>query len=164
VDELSVLTGAAYLAKANAPSALTRRTTPFVKNSVRGLSRVKASFGIGTGGCALTLRFGPADGRDGELAGYLTQVALPRAVERPDIVGAHLLVADAAASTMVPVERQGRPTIIPNWIVLVEGVSLDAVNGVGDTLLVEAALRQHGCTDSIELDTYSLQIMVLRPR
>jgi hypothetical protein len=164
VDDLSVLTGAAYLAKANAPSELTQRTTPFVKNSVRGLSRVKASFGIGTGGCALTLRFDPAAGGDDELARYLTQEALPRAVERPDIVGAHLLVADQTASTTVPVERQGRPTIIPNWIVLIEGVSLEAVNGVGDVELAEPALREHGCAPGIERDTYSLQIMVLRPR
>jgi len=161
VEDLTVLTGAAYLAKANAPSALTQRTTPLVKNSVRGLSKVKASFGIGTGGCALTLRFDPAAGGDGELARYLTQEALPHAVERPDIVGAHLLVADRSASTMVPVERQGRPTIIPNWIVLVEGVSLEAVNGMGDTVLAEQALCQHGCAPGIERDTYSLQIMVL---
>lgn len=164
VDDLAVLTGAAYLAKANAPSALTQRTTPFVKNSVRGLSRVKASFGIGTGGGALTLRFDPTGGGEDELARYLTQEALPRAVERLDIVGAHLLLADKAASTTVPVERQGRPTVIPNWIVLIEGVSLEAVNGVGDAELAEPALRQHGCGDGVERDTYSLQIMVLRPR
>ena len=164
VDDLSVLTGAAYLAKANAPSALTQRTTPFVKNSVRGLSRVKASFGIGTSGCALTLRFAPAEDHDAELARYLTQEALPRAAERPDIAGAHLLVADQTASTVVPVERQGRPTIIPNWIVLIEGVSLDAVNGVGDAELAEPVLCQHGCAPGIERDTYSLQIMVPRPR
>lgn len=163
VSDLSVLTGAAYLAKANAPSALTQRTTPFVKNSVRGLSRVKASFGIGTGGFALTLRFDPAgDGAD-ELDRYLAQEALPRAVERPDVVGAHLLVADKSASTIVPVERQGRPTVVPNWIVLIEGVSLEAVNHVSDAELADRALSGHGCASGVERDSYSLQIMVLRP-
>ena len=161
VDDLSVLTGAAYLAKANTPSALTQRTTPFVKNSVRGLSKVKASFGIGTGGCALTLRFDPARDGEDELGRYLTQEALPRACERPDIVGAHLLVADKRASTIVPVEREGRPTVIPNWIVLIEGVSLDAVNQVGDLQLEESALRGHGCAPGSERETYNLQIMVL---
>jgi hypothetical protein len=156
-----VLTGAAYLAKANAPSPLTQRTTPFVRNSVRGLSNVQASFGIGTGGCALTLRFDPAAGGDDALARYLTQEALPRAAERPDIAGAHLLIADRAASTIVPVERAGRPTVIPNWIVLVEGVSLDSVDKVGDELLSDAQLRAHGCPENIERDTYALQITVL---
>ncbi|OGA52192.1 MAG: hypothetical protein A3G25_11135 [Betaproteobacteria bacterium RIFCSPLOWO2_12_FULL_63_13] len=65
---------------------------------------------------------------------------------------------------MVPVERQGRPTIIPNWIVLIEGVSLEAVSGVGDVELADPVLRQHRCADSIERDTYNLQIMVLRRR
>ena len=159
-----MLTGAAYLAKANAPSALTQRTTPFVKNSVRGLSRVKATFGIGAGGCALTLRFDPAEGGDGKLARYLTQEALPRAVELPDIVGAHLLIADQSASTVVPLERQGRPTVIPNWIVLIEGVSLEAVNGVGDTQLADRTLHEHGCAGEVERGTYNLQIMVPRPQ
>ena len=162
VDDLSVLTGAAYLARANAPSALTQRTTPFVKNSVRGLARVTATFGIGTGGWALTLRFDPAGDSDDELARYLTQEALPRAVERTDIVGAHLLVADQTASTVVPVEREGRPTDIPNWIILIEGVSLDAVNEVGAVQLAESALREHGCAPGSERETYGLQIMVSR--
>jgi hypothetical protein len=160
VQELSVLSGAAYLAKANAPSALTQRTTPFVKNSVRGLAQVRASFGIGTGGCALTLRFDPATGGEDELARYLTNEALPRAAQRPDITGAHLLVADRSVSSIVPVERQGRPTVIPNRIVLIEGVSLDAVESVGDGALADARLRDHGCAAGIERDTYTLQIMV----
>ena len=161
VRDLSVLTGAAYLAKANAPSALTQRTTPFVKNSVRGLARVEATFGIGTGGCALTVRFDPAAHGADELARYLTQEALLRAAERPDITGAHLLVADHAASTIVPVERQGRPTIVPNWIVLIEGVSPEAVNGAGAAQLAESALLAHGCAPGSERETYSLQIMVM---
>ena len=160
VDDLAVLTGAAYLAKANAPSALTQRTTPFVKNSVRGLARVKATFGIGTGGCALTLRFDPAGGGADELARYLTQEALPRAAERADVAGTHLLVADPSASAIVPVERQGRPTDIPNWIVLIEGVSLETVGEVGNVELAESALREHGCAPGSERETYGLQIMV----
>src|SRR5262245_49842064 len=134
VDDLAVVTGPDYLAKANKPSPLTQRTTPFIKNSVRGLARVQASFGIGTGGHALTLRFDPQPDGAPALERYLTGEALPAAAGRPDIVGAHLLVADQAASSMVPVERQGRPTTIPNWIV-VEGLSLEAVDGAGDALL-----------------------------
>jgi hypothetical protein len=161
VEDLSVLTGAAYLAKANAPSAFTRRTTPYVKNSVRGLARVQATSGIGTGGCALTVRFDPAGGCDEELARYLVQEALPRAAARPDITGAHLLVADPSASGIVPVERAGRPTVIPNWIVLIEGVSPDALQDVDEDLLADTRLHGQGCAPGVERDTYSLQIMVM---
>lgn len=160
VDDLAVVTGADYLAKANKPSPLTLRTTPFVKNSVRGLANVKASLGIGTGGYALTLRFDPRDGAEDELGRHLVEDALPRAAARPDIVGAHLLVADKAASSMVPVERQGRPTVIPNWIVVLEGVSLGAVDGACDALLGTELLHRRGCADKIDRDTYSLQLVV----
>jgi len=163
VDDLAVVTGPDYLAKANNPSPLTLRTTPFVKNSVRGLARVRASFGIGTGGFVLTLRFDPRRGGEDELERYLVRDALPLVAARPDMTGAHLLVADQAASAMVPVERQGRPTVIPNWIVVLEGVSLDAVNGACDEQLSAARLLERGCADPVARDTYGLQIMVSRP-
>jgi len=164
VDNLDVLTSAAYMAKANAPSELTRRTTPYVKNAIRGMARVQASFGIGTGGHALTLRFDPAAGAEERLARYLVEQALPRIADRPDISGAHLLVADQTASAVVPVERQGRPTAIPNWIVLLEGVSTEALHAAASTSLTDDALAAQGCAAAPLRDTYSLQITVLSRR
>lgn len=163
VADLTVLTGADYLAKANNPSPLTLRTTPLVHDSVRGLSRVRASFGPATGGCALTLRFAPQAGREDALEHYLTQQALPQIAQRVDIAGAHLIVADAAASAMTPVERQGRPTTIPNWIVMVEGFTLAAVEHAGAAALPDAALMAHGCAGAIERDAYLLQFTVVKP-
>ena len=159
VDDLSVLTGADYLAKANAPSPLTQRTTPFVKNSVRGISRVKKSLGIGAGGFALTLRFDPANGAVDKLDRYLDE-AFAKLAGIPEIVGVHLIVADPSASTIVPVERKGRPTIIPNWIVVMEGISVAALDSACDAHLAQDMLRAHGSSDAIERETYSLQIMV----
>ena len=43
VEGIHVLTSKAYLDKANAPSELTRRTTPYIRNSTRGLASVRAS-------------------------------------------------------------------------------------------------------------------------
>lgn len=164
VDDLSVLTGADYLAKANAPSALTQRTTPFVKNSVRGISRVIKSLGIGTGGYALTLRFDPAGGAADKLSRHLCDDAFPPLAAIPEIVGVHLLVADKSASTMVPVERKGRPTIIPNWIVVLEGISIAALDSACDAHLAGESLRAHGCARGAERETYGLQLMVSKPR
>ena len=130
---------------------------------MRGLATVMASFGLGTGGFALTLRFDPRAGGEDGLNRYLTGSALVAVAARPDITGAHLMVADRAASTMVPVERKGRPTAIPNWIILVEGVSLDAVGSACDAHLGAEALRRHGAQDPVARDTYSLQLTVPRP-
>lgn len=160
VSELAFLAGEEYLAKANAPSPLTQLTTPFVKNSIRGLATVRASFGIGTGGCALTLRFGPrADGAE-SLERYLLQDALPRLAAVPVITGAHLLIADKKVSGIVPKERQGRPTVVPDWIVLLEGVTFDALEAAGGAALSDRLLHDHGAADPVERDTYSLQIVV----
>lgn len=163
VDSLAVLTGPEYLAKANNPSPLTQCTTKLISNSVRALAKVRLSLGIGQGAHILTLRLDPQTGRDEELGRYLNE-ALPRLVLMPGIVATHFCIADKPASTMVPVERQGRPTIVPNWIVMIEGVSLDALDCACDAHLAAATLCRHGCTDAIERDTYSVQITVSKMR
>jgi hypothetical protein len=160
VEAVDVLKSKAYLDKANAPSELTRRTTPFIKNSSRALARIRQSVGVGTGGCVLTLRFDVQQGSEARLEDYVASKALPAVAAIPEITGAHLCVADMEASTIVPVERQGRPTEIPRWIVLVEGVTLESVNAAADAHLSE--LQRNGSTNAIERDTYTLQIMVTK--
>jgi hypothetical protein len=159
VETLEVLTGAAYLAKANNPSPLTRATTPVVRDSVRGLARVRASHGPGVGGYALALRLDPSAGGEAALETYLTRDALPVIARRADICGAHWIVADREASDMKPVERQGRPVTIPNWIVLIEGLTPAAVANAGDALLTDAQLGAHGCAPGITRDVYTLQYL-----
>lgn len=157
VEDISVLTGADYMAKANSPSPLTRQTTPFVRDSIRGLSRVRASFGRGMGGAVLTLRFDPLAGREAELERFLVEQALPACVQRYDILGAHFIVADRAASDMKPVERQGRATQYPNWIVVLDGFAPAAVVGAGDALLSDVQLIAHGSAAAITRESYGLQ-------
>lgn len=160
VEGVEVLKSKAYLDKANAPSELTRRTTPYIKNSARALARIRHSLGVGTGGCVLTLRFDAAPGSEKGLEEHLVSKALPAVADIPEITGAHFCVADLEVSSIVPVERQGRPTAIPRWIVLVEGVTLDAVNAAADAHLSD--LQKLGSTDPVERDTYTLQIMVTK--
>jgi len=86
--------------------------------------------------------------------------ALPALADIPEITGAHFCVGGVEASTGVPVERLGRPTDIPRWIVFVEGVTLAALNAAADAHLTE--LSRYGCADALERDTYTLQIMVTK--
>ena len=160
VEDIGVLTSPAYLEKANAPSEITRRTTPFVRNASRALAAVRHTLGVGAGGCALTLRFDVAPGEESRLERHLVGEALPPLGEIAEITGAHFCVANLEASAIVPLERQGRPTSVPRWIVMIEGVSLEAVGAACDAHL--SSLAQHGCTGAIERDTYRLQIMVTR--
>jgi hypothetical protein len=112
VDDLSVLTGADYMAKADHPSELTRSTTRLISNSVRAYAAVVRSLGIGQGGHMLTLRFDPLEASEAQLRRYLIEEALPPVAAMPEIVAAHFCVTDQTASRLVPVERQGRPTIV----------------------------------------------------
>jgi hypothetical protein len=75
-------------------------------------------------------------------------------------VGAHFCVADTPASRMVPRERQGRPTTIPAWVVLLEGITREAVEEAANRHFAPASLVEHGATGSIERDLYALQIAV----
>jgi hypothetical protein len=159
VKNLEVLTSEAYLAKANSPSPLTRATTPVVRDSVRGLARVRASHGPGVGGCALSLRLDPRAGSEHSLEAYLTREALPTLAQRADVCGAHWIVADQDASAMKPVERQGRPTDIPNWIVMIEGLTPAAVANAGNALLSDAQLIASGAAPAIRRDVYTLQYL-----
>ena len=108
--------------------------------------------------------FAPADGAAATLERYLPADAFPRLAAIPEIVGVHWLVADPAASTIVPVERKGRPTIIPNWIIVLEGISLAALNAACDAHLADATLRAQGCAETIARETFSLQLLVNKPR
>jgi len=164
VEDLSVLIGTDYMAKANAPSALTRQTTPYVRDSVRGLSRVRASFGQGMGGAALTLRLDPQAGREAELEQFLVNQALPACAQRYDILGAHFIVADQQASDMKPVERQGRPTQYPNWVVVLEGFTQASVGNAGDALVSSEQLAAHGAAVAITRESFDLMFTHLAPR
>ena len=156
VNGLDVLTGAEYLAKANNPSPLTLKTTPVVRDSIRGLSRVRASLGEGMGGAALTLRFDPRAGQEDKLERFLIGEALPACAQRYDITGAHFIVADQAASGMKPVERQGRPIDYPNWVVMLEGTSAAAVCAAARSLLPDSVFATHGGSAPAR-DCYQLQ-------
>lgn len=163
VDDIDVLRGAAYLAKADTPSPLTQHTTKVIRNTARALARVRMTSGIGLGGFMLTLRL-DADERHAEaLERYLVQEALVRVSGMPGIVGAHLCIADMEASTIVPVERKGRPTAIPNWIVLIEGISMESVERACDAELGSETLCGYGAVLPIERDTYSHQLLVPKP-
>jgi hypothetical protein len=135
-----------------------------ISNSVRAYAAVERSLGIGQGGHILTLRFDPLEASEAQLRRYLIEEALPSVAAMPEIVAAHFCVTDQTASRLVPVERQGRPTIVPNWIVLIEGLTLEALDRAPDAHLGQDALRRHGCAGVPARDTYSLQLVVAKAR
>ena len=112
----AVLSGADYLARLNAPTQWTRRATSHFTDTARSLCRVAFSTGVGAGGWIMIWR---GDEPPGDLEAPLRELA-----KAPGIVGAHLCIADRAASGIETEEKKGRPkNAVPGWVALVEGGS-----------------------------------------
>lgn len=159
VDTLEVLTGQDYLGCLNNPTPWTRRAVAYFRNVSRSLCRVGGSFGYGQGGVIMTWRFETMSGQEDECRRYLAREALPAVVDRPGTVGAHFGVADRSGSEIVTEEKKARgtATIVPGWIILVEGISAAALEQAAEPPLGVGALRAHGAANPIECGVYRLE-------
>lgn len=154
--DVGVLSSAAYLARLNAPTAWTRRVVPGFRDVARSLCRVHASLGVGQGGVMLTQRFAVAATERDRVAARFADDVLPAIAARPGITGAHLCLADETVSSVATVESvaRGTPTLVPAWIVLIEGVSAAHVRAGGEW--INAGLS--GVTLTVGLDTALYQL------
>jgi hypothetical protein len=166
VDELATLSSQPYLDRLNDPTPWTRRALPNMRNNGRTLCRVVASRG-GVGICAflLTLQLAPERARADALRAWLADTVLPQLVERPGIVGAHLLEGDQAASRAGTEEKRlrGAADAVADWIVLVGGYDADAVQAAGDETLAGDRLVAQGAAAAPALSLYQLLHAVTEP-
>lgn len=121
-DSTAVLSSPGYLDRLNAPTEWTRRAVLHFRGVARSLCEVAATHGHGEGGLIATLRHDVAHA-DAERHRSTVARAVAELAHAPGIAGAHLLVADEAASAVMTAEKRARGggTEIPRWIVLVEG-------------------------------------------
>ena len=162
VDNLSVFTGPEYSALANNPSEATRRTGKIIINAVRGLARVRCSLGIGQGGFLLSLRFDVAPGAEQRLERHLIDAVLPGIDRIPNIVGVHFCITDQPASTVITGDRIGRPTEVPKWIIILEGVSREILETTYASHLTDAALKEHGAVGPFVRGIHRTEIVVAK--
>lgn len=143
-DSPEVLAGQDYLNRLNAPTPWTREVVVAFRNVTRAICRVLYSAGTGQGGSMLTLRFDIPDARADAVSALLRQQVLPPLADAPGVVGVHLCRADDSGSRIETAEKKVRnqATDIPRWILLLEGISPEAVNSAADQL--HRALAQRG--------------------
>lgn len=108
------LSGPAYLARLNAPTDWTRRATAHFTDTARSLCRVSLSLGAGVGCWMMTWRY---EEHPQDPASTLRGV-----VHKNGVIGAHLCIADRAASGIETEEKKGRPkNAMPPFVLMVEG-------------------------------------------
>jgi hypothetical protein len=152
-DTMQVLQGQDYTNRLNAPTPWTREAGKFARDTSRGLARVVASHGPGVGGMMLTLRFDAPATAQAPVATLLREAA----AAAPRVTGAHLCIADPAASGVVTEEKRGRSDIgaPPAWFILLEATDAEALAG----LLPDAALTAAGAMGPYRRGLYRLEYL-----
>ena len=158
VDDFAVLTSDAYLERLNHPTPWTRRVTPHVHNNSRTLCRVAASLGAVVTAYAAMILLAPAAGRKDELRAWLGGEALARLLERPGVLGAHLLQGDPSTSGTETVEKRlrGGSNEFVDWVTLICGYDCEALEAVRPDALSEAILTERGAASSRVRGIYRL--------
>ncbi len=158
-ESVETLGSPAYHARLNDPTPWTQRCIPLFRNGKRSACRVTASLGDGVGGTLATVDLDPAPGHEDELRAWLVSTALPSAIDRPGLVGAHLCESDAGVSVVRAAEKQLRdePDTLARWVVLLEGIDSAVVDAVYGDLLNPDALARRGATADLAVATYRMQ-------
>jgi hypothetical protein len=161
-DSLAVLQSPAYLERLGNPTAWTKRCMQYVVNNTRTACRLSATLGRGLGGALAVLEVGPAAGRADALRRWLVDSALPAALARDGIVGAHLGEADTAATTVKVDEKNllQTPDAMARWIAMVEGVDRGAVASAVSEVLGDGALRAAGAEGEVRRGEYRLSFVM----
>ncbi len=155
LDRYEALTSSDYLERLNHPTPWSTKLMPQHRNMVRSQCHVRDSEGGGLARYALTVRCSPAQGQAQRLRDYLQAQSAALAV-RAGTTGAHLLqtqTPDVAATTEQKI-RGGDQTA--DWIYLVCGYDLGALESVAHDALGASALQAHGADDVQAASTYVL--------
>ncbi len=153
--EHAVLASPGYLARLNAPTPWSTRLMPEHRNMLRSQCHVLASSGCAVAGHALTVRLSPAPGAEARLHEALA--ALGRAlIERPGLVGAHLLRHEAPAIGTTTEQKIRGGDGFADWVWLVVGYDRAVLEAVAAQDAGDAALQALGALPGAQAGLYHL--------
>jgi hypothetical protein len=152
------LTSPEYFARLNAPTPWSTLMMPRHRNMVRSQCHVLDSHGGGIGGVMLTVRLSPGPGKEEGLRVHLQELlgALP---QRLGVTAAHLLrtqTPEAAATTEQRI--RGGADGVADWIVLVSGYDVAALQGLAEAELGASALGGAGALPAQVSAVYRLSL------
>ena len=155
----ATITSRAYLERLNNPTPWSRAMMPYHRNMVRGPCRIDASHGAGLGQALLTVRLSPRGGNADTLRAWLT-TALAAMGSRKGLVASALLRHIGQAQPTAEQQLRGGVDRTPDWVVLVNGYSAEAIADVAGRELNEAALTAHGAAPGSAMGRYRLAFVL----
>lgn len=151
-DSVEVLEGVDFQRRLAAPSTAAQRFLATLHNVAQGVARVPYTTGVASGGVLCTLRMAIDAARRDSTQDALRRRVLPPIGYRMGVTGVHLAVADEIAPRAVDLGTPAAAAVA--WVLLVEGVSVPAVEGAADDVL--PALQAHAARDVVR-NTYRLE-------
>ncbi|MBN3849576.1 hypothetical protein G3N58_22510 [Paraburkholderia sp. Ac-20342] len=155
---LDTLTGPAYLERLNNPTPATQANVKHFRNTARSICQIEHSRGESTGAYAITLQLRVQDDSAARLIEFVSEDLFPRILKRPDVVAAHLFVADTDASNVKTTEAQHRGGVfaVPSRVLLIECTT---EHGASETVRVLNTIDWTQCAAAGEsAQTYTLEI------
>jgi len=163
LQDHAVLASAPYVARLNAPTPWSTKMMPLHRHMVRTQCQVVSSHGGLTARYALTLRCSPGTAGDASLQHHLDTLAVSVA-GRPGTVGLHVLRHQAPQMAPTTEQRiRGNTDRAADWIVVVSGYSLAALEHIAATDLSEAALRAWGAVPDTPCQLFALAYTATPP-
>ncbi|WP_265502658.1 DUF4286 family protein [Paracoccus beibuensis] len=136
VDDPSVLSSSAYLARLNDPTPWTQSVVPYFTDTARTLCRVADSRGHGVGRAMVALRLPSPE--TPALSALVAEL-----VADPDICAVHLLEqAEAPAASTREQQMRAQPDETVAAILLIEGADPQAVAQAADRLADDTAITR----------------------
>lgn len=160
-DDVGVFASDAYLAVVAEPDERSRYYIPRFRDPIRSVGRIAASFGEGEGGFAGFLTLAPASGRDVELRQWLSDTLLPKLVTRHNILGAHLIEADAGANAASAGRHLRAANRSIDWLVVIEATTVEDLAALAPEFSGER-LALHGAAPEVGYATLKLVYSLAR--
>ena len=147
-DTPEAMASAAYRARLDDPTPLTREALAQFRNMHRSVCRVETSLGRGVGGVLAALR--PAD----EAAARRFAATLPAVLDEPGVMAAHLCAAAPELTRNDSAESRVRaaPDTIDAWLALVEASDAEALVAALGAHRIDIAATLYGLIHLIHAD------------
>ena len=156
LDDYETLSSPPYVERLNQPSPWSRQLMPHHRNMVRSQCRVVATVGAGIARLLLTLRLSPSAGATDRMRAFLVEQGRNIA-GRAGTTGAHLLHAEPPEIALTTEQRiRGGRDPFADWIFVVGGYDLAALQALRAGALSDDALARQGSADGMQAGVYVL--------